>query len=393
VTDQTSNNWPQKVETALIKSQQLPSLEEGFPFPWEKASLALESALGMKGFKLSTRPSSFKMAEEILSGMGNEPVIFNIELAPIPESVQWIMSSEDIETLTAHCLSSDHKSEGFSDHKLQEGFYQFLLLEAMQAIDQLKVFKDGALRLLPASTPSKEGAICVDVAIAVSTKTLYGRLVCPQSFMNAFKAHQPFQNTSFISEDATKQLEVSLHLEAGSVALSPEEWKNVMPGDFVILDHCSYDPDIQKGSVTLMLGDTPLLRGRIKPEGVKILEYAFYFEDKQPIETTTPAASGEENFAEEPLSEEEAHLWSTSAEEEMETAIQPQQTPIVLSVEVGYIRMTIGKLLDLKPDTMLDLSIRPEQGVDATINGKRIAKGELIKLGQILGLRLLDIER
>lgn len=391
MTDQISNGWLQKVETAVIKSKQLPSLEEGLPFPWEKASSALEPALGIKGLKLSTRPSSFKMAEEILSGMGNEPVIFNIELAPIPESVQWIMSSEDIETLTAHCLSSDQKSEGFSDHKLQEGFYQFLLLEAMQAIDQLKIFKDGSLRLMPAGTPSKEGAICIDVAISIAAKTLYGRLVCPQSFMNAFKAHQPLQNTSFLSEETVKHLEVSLHLEAGSVALSPEEWKNVMPGDFIVLDHCSYDPNSQKGSVTLMLGDTPLLRGRIKPEGVKVLEYAFYFEDKQPIETTSPSET--ENFAEESLPHEEAHLWAASAEEEMETAIKPEETPIALSVEVGYIRITIEKLLELKPDTLLDLSIRPEQGVDATINGKKIAKGELIKLGQLLGLRLLDIER
>jgi flagellar motor switch protein FliN/FliY len=194
-----------------------------------------------------------------------------------------------------------------------------------------------------------------------------------------------------------KQVEVQLHLEAGSVALTEAEWKGVMPGDFIILDRCSYDPESQKGSVTLMLGNTPLLRGRIKPEGIKVLEYAFYFEDQAPIDMGGAEQIGEgdgENFGEVPLPPEEEQLWAaSSAEEEMETAIAPQEASVSLTVDVGYIRMTIGKLLELKPDTLLDLSMKPEHGIDAAIGGKQIGKGELIKLGQLLGIRLLDIER
>jgi flagellar motor switch protein FliN/FliY len=37
--------------------------------------------------------------------------------------------------------------------------------------------------------------------------------------------------------------------------------------------------------------------------------------------------------------------------------------------------------------------MRPEQGVDITLGGKRVAKAELLKLGEASGLRILDIER
>lgn len=385
MTSQNSNSWLHKVETALIKSQQLPLLDEGFSFPWQQLSSALETLFSIKEMKLSSHSSSLKTGEALSAGMGNEPVVFNFELSPIAGTIQWIMSSEDVSTLTAQCLTLDQKSESFSDHKLKEGFYQFLLLEAVQAIDQLKVFKETSLHLLSSKPLLQEEAVCIDVAVLLPAKTLYGRLACPQSFLDAFKIHQPSRRESFLMEEKVKQFEVSLHLKAGSVVLDPEEWKSVMPGDFIVLDSCSYDPETQKGSVTLMLGADPLLRGRLKPEGIKILEYASYFEETLPSD-----ALGEEESS---SSTEEIESYDGVAEEEMETAITAQKPSITLSIEVGYVRMTIEKLLELLPDTLLDLTIQPEQGVDISINGKQIGKGEIIKLSDLLGLRLLDIKK
>jgi len=53
--------------------------------------------------------------------------------------------------------------------------------------------------------------------------------------------------------------------------------------------------------------------------------------------------------------------------------------------------MSVKKMLELQPGNLLELDIHPENGVDLVVNGKRIAKGELIKLGEALGVRILDI--
>ena len=61
------------------------------------------------------------------------------------------------------------------------------------------------------------------------------------------------------------------------------QWKQISVGDFILLDRCSFDPELQKGTVTLVLEKTPLLRARIKEDGVKIIDYAFYHEEQNPM--------------------------------------------------------------------------------------------------------------
>jgi hypothetical protein len=122
-------------------------------------------------------------------------------------------------------------------------------------------------------------------------------------------------------------------------------------GDFLTLDRCSYDPTEGMGSLTALLGDTPLFMARVKPEGLKVLDYAFYQEETEP------------------------------------------STNLLLTAEIGKLKISLRQLLEMKSGSMLDLPMRPEHGIDITLGGKRVAKAELIKLGQATGLRILDIER
>ena len=53
--------------------------------------------------------------------------------------------------------------------------------------------------------------------------------------------------------------------------------------------------------------------------------------------------------------------------------------------------MSIQKLMELEPGNTLELDIHPESGVDLVVNGRRIGKGELLRIGDHLGVRILDI--
>jgi flagellar motor switch protein FliN len=47
--------------------------------------------------------------------------------------------------------------------------------------------------------------------------------------------------------------------------------------------------------------------------------------------------------------------------------------------------------MELQPGNMLEVDLHPENGVDLVVNGKRIGKGELLRVGETLGVRILDI--
>ena len=38
-----------------------------------------------------------------------------------------------------------------------------------------------------------------------------------------------------------------------------------------------------------------------------------------------------------------------------------------------------------------ELDIHPESGVDMVVNGKRIARGELLRIGDVLGIRIMEL--
>ena len=53
--------------------------------------------------------------------------------------------------------------------------------------------------------------------------------------------------------------------------------------------------------------------------------------------------------------------------------------------------MSMQKLMEIEPGNTLELDVHPENGVDLVVNGRRIGKGELLRIGESLGVRILDI--
>ncbi|MBS0614990.1 MAG: FliM/FliN family flagellar motor switch protein [Verrucomicrobia bacterium] len=358
--------WHEKITSALKESMQLPAWEEGFSFPWDTVSSALSEALHIPDLKISARPT------DTLGSMGMKPVVFGIELAPIAGSIQWILSLDDISELISFSLSSQ-RQEKLIDPRLEIGFYQYVLLEAIDAIEQLRIFPDVQMRLFLEEEQIQDSALIFDVALALPSKTIYGKLALSQTFLDAFKNYEPIRQMPLLEMPEMQNKEIDLSVQAGHSEISEQEWSEVMPGDFVALDHVSFDPTEEKGSVTFLLGSSPVLRGRIKSEGIKILDDAAFYEEIAP-----PPEEGIE----------------LTEEENAPVSLEPQaEKTMPLSIEVTRMRLTIARLLETKPGDILDFLIRPQQGVDLISQGRRVGQGELCRLGDTLGVRVLDVER
>ena len=65
--------------------------------------------------------------------------------------------------------------------------------------------------------------------------------------------------------------------------------------------------------------------------------------------------------------------------------------PLELTVEVGRRSMTMGELIDLMPGTVVELDRPAGSQLDIMANGKVIAKGEAVVVGDRYGVRILEI--
>jgi flagellar motor switch protein FliN len=64
---------------------------------------------------------------------------------------------------------------------------------------------------------------------------------------------------------------------------------------------------------------------------------------------------------------------------------------LTVSVELGRSRMRIQDILSLGPDKIVELDRVAGEPVDVLINGKPIAKGEVVVIGDMFGVRITDI--
>jgi flagellar motor switch protein FliN/FliY len=68
-----------------------------------------------------------------------------------------------------------------------------------------------------------------------------------------------------------------------------------------------------------------------------------------------------------------------------------QNVPVELAVEIGRARMTIGEALALGPGSVVTVGRLAGDPVDLLVNGRVIARGEVVAIDEELGLRITEI--
>jgi len=405
--------WLKTLEGAIEEAKIIPLWGSPPLFPWKDLSKKLAALFEQKSFEISHQKTQWLPPKEFTIGMGDDPLIQPFALSPLPGDFFWVMPLQSKKTLTTLLLTKDQKIDAFSEHTLQEGFFQFVCLSVCDTFNQNTPYGNLSASLIDDSTLPQEQALCIDISISCSGQTLWGRVICPRETQQSFKTHFAMEKPPLFSDPSYGSIPIGLHLEAGSTTMTAKQWTAVKPGDFVLLDRCTFNLENNRGNALLVLGSTPLFDIRIKDGEVKILEYAlhqeegpmtdeFPEEDEIPIEESLEEEiPADESLEEEPVEEEmldmeeetdkESPLWATKGEDETEKLISSTEIPITITMEIGRVQMPLQKLTQLQPGNILDLSTNPQAGVYLTVGGKRVAKGELVQLGESLGVKILKI--
>ena len=120
-------------------------------------------------------------------------------------------------------------------------------------------------------------------------------------------------------------------------------------------------------------------------------------------EKPTPPATKEETPLHEETSKEKASSQSVKKaefqelKEESSTPISSNKLealldiPLDVSVELGRTSMTLKQVLDLGSGSLVELDKLTGEPVDILVNGKAIAEGEVVVIGENFGIRITKI--
>ncbi|GBD02796.1 Flagellar motor switch protein FliN [bacterium HR19] len=97
--------------------------------------------------------------------------------------------------------------------------------------------------------------------------------------------------------------------------------------------------------------------------------------------------------AEEEKKEEEKRELKRKREEEAipEVLRTLLDIPLEVSVEIGRTRMLLGDLLQITQGSTIELDKQENEPVEILVNGRHIARGEVILVGDKFGVRIIDI--
>ncbi|MBE3598013.1 MAG: flagellar motor switch protein FliN [Limnochordaceae bacterium] len=64
---------------------------------------------------------------------------------------------------------------------------------------------------------------------------------------------------------------------------------------------------------------------------------------------------------------------------------------VTLTVEIGRARLTLGQVMELRRGSVVELDKLAGEPVDVLVNGKLVARGEIVLLDEKFGIKINDI--
>ena len=167
---------------------------------------------------------------------------------------------------------------------------------------------------------------------------------------------------------ALADLYTPLAVESGEAWLSLAELRSLRPGDVVMLDDW---PDAQ---VRLVFDD------RLSALALRDGRHLTLLQTLTAVTLTKEPCMSESLPGANPDAPIDSPLDATL-----------DQLPLKLVCQVGSVELSLGELRELGEGSLLPLSSTSVDGVDLMVNGRRVGQGQLVRIGDGLGVRLLSL--
>lgn len=274
-----SPSWIQPIETQLKEILDLPDFSFLASFPFEDFTDFISSHLGLSPLSIEVGTKEWKTSDSFFTGLGSSPISISFAASPLNGEALWILSYEDLQTLIFWIKDKNQKGIELTNPELIKGIYRYAMLVALDGLSKTDLFKQFSLKLTKDSKLEERG-YAIDIALLHNEKRIWGRLILSQSFKDSFMNF--FSKEKLTIGDITKQfpnLKIPLSIGNGSLELTKDELNSLEEGDYIIIENAFFKPSDEKGSLKVLLKDTPLFQIKLKDGKLKILDFIYAYEE------------------------------------------------------------------------------------------------------------------
>jgi flagellar motor switch protein FliN len=376
------NFWLKNIDPYLAELDEIP-LFRGEKFSFTDLAASLKKELSLEDLEISSPQMKWQTKEEILQEFGEDPHQLCLIFTPLLGNVYLLIGKEELKALTSYFLLLDEKSQ-FPSFILEEGFYRHLILLTLEQIKKSPTFDGLTPKIVEKAEIKSEQAFCIHLKLKIQNKISLSALVAiTPDFRKSWNDF--FLSKKSITSDLLRSaVEVPLTAIAGSISLKREELESLEKGDFVVLDTPNLTLKDGGRAIILKLNETPVFIARMEENKILIQEYANYHEEDEIMEEKDMPQN-------EPLSNQEFSEGEELPLSTTEKNISIEDLPVKITVELAKISITLEKLTSLQPGNILHISSTIDSPVKLTVSGKQIGLGELIQVGETLGIRILQL--
>lgn len=389
----------QKLSSALEERKEIPMWGNLPSFPLSEFASLLKKTFGSKDLSIEISKADWISKEDLEDMLSSSLTPLYFCMHPLSPSFSLYLSNEDLEKFSVFVTDVDEKRT-LNNQAFEKAFTQFIFLKVLKHVDELKVYE--GLKVKLTTTPALvEESYTIDLAIRFSEKEIVAKLVLPKTFHHILTSH--YASKPIVLQRLDSHLPLTLSVTAGKVLLDLKQIEMLELGDFVFLDQCYYHPDTHQGTLMLTFHSKTLMYVKRKNHEIKILDFAGYeYENPHPIgdamdENEDILFPEEEPFEEElELNEEENLEENIPSSEPLPTAEKLNQAtsvPLVLSVELAKITLPLSEILALSAGTLLKIPMNIEHHVSLVLNSQVVAKGQLVAVGDVVGVKISEVAK
>lgn len=412
MTTKSAYDWVSYIEKAILDLDEIPILRQAQAFPWDIFTKEFSNLFKIPNLKVTPLKWAWHSSETLSENLGTDFTCLTFSVLPLQGKVSLLIPAMDTNSLVTWLTEKRGGDSSVMNSQFTGGLLAYTSAEVLHFLQPMPYFDGFLLRYISNAGAPETRSLTLDVQIDAYGESLTCRLILPEAFRKSWMTHF-LEKPACLDKKNMNALKLSCALQAGQITRSQKEWKEIQLGDFIPVENCQVDPDTKTGSLYLTIGGKALFRVRIKDKGLKILEQPIYEEESMSMDDETDFSEGIPEGLEEQLppkasklqessNPEEAFLDSADhsagigernvpVKQEKPSLEKIEQVPFNISIELARFKMTCEKLLQLKPGNLLELNLQPENPVNLVANGKKIAQGELIRVGEVLGVRILNV--
>jgi type III secretion system YscQ/HrcQ family protein len=418
-----SQAWLKKITPDIFDTLSLSDKGTAPPFLLEEFTNVLKESLGQNDLKITLGKMDFIEEGDFLKGLEKRTFSTPLGLFPLDGIFHLIMGINDIKALISSMQEDLSFCFSLEDEETLKGVYTYFITQGLDAVTKVGIYKDLSFKIMEGEI-NELLAFAIDFKIHVKGNILSGRILIPKSFYKVFQSHYTFIPPTLENLENIPNIFIPISIHTGSISLTQKELQEVEKGDYLLLYNSFYSPSKEKGSFQMKIGNRSIFQVKKQKDGIKILDYLYFYNEENMDEDDDSFIDDEEEFEndefdeseqeqefdeEEPLEDEleneqndefdEEELKDTQSEmdQESSTFLAPEKTslsdiPLTICMEIARFSISLEELKKLSPGFKLPVNINPSK-VNLMISGKCIGTGEIIEIGDAIGVKVNSINK